>query len=97
MPSNTVHIQQRAQLKQHDDLVIATDERNEWQDGQNEIGLPSTPGVHSRPAPVRECAVSTIHSQYQKSDRLNKVQTRQCPCGKYVIAGKRCPGCGRQN
>ncbi|KAG9521250.1 hypothetical protein KCU93_g7458, partial [Aureobasidium melanogenum] len=56
MPSNTAHIQQRAQLKQHDDLVIAADEQNEWQDGQNELGLPSTPGVRSRPAPTRQCA-----------------------------------------
>ncbi|KAG9812866.1 hypothetical protein KCU98_g9866, partial [Aureobasidium melanogenum] len=77
MPSNTAHIQQRAQLKQHDDLVIAADEQNEWQDGQSELGLPSTPGVRSRPAPVRECAVSTIRSHFQRSDRLNKVQTQR--------------------
>lgn len=72
MPSNTAHIQQRAQLKQHDDLVIAADERNEWHDGQNEVGLPSTPGVHSRPAPVREYGVSTIHSHSQRSDKLKQ-------------------------
>ncbi|KAH0348279.1 hypothetical protein KCU81_g3192, partial [Aureobasidium melanogenum] len=77
MPSNTAHIQQRAQLKQHDDLVIAVDEQTEWHEGQNELGLPSTPGVRSRPAPVRECAVSTIPSLFQRSDRLNKVQTPQ--------------------
>lgn len=68
MPSNTAHIQQRAQLKQHDDLIIATDERNEWHDGQNEIGLPSTPGVHSRPAPVSDSAVRIPYPQFQKSD-----------------------------
>ncbi|KAG9963259.1 hypothetical protein KCU61_g3920, partial [Aureobasidium melanogenum] len=95
MPSNTAHIQQRAQLKQHDDLVIAADEQNEWQDGQNELGLPSTPGVRSRPAPVRECAVSTIRSHFQRSDGLNKVQTRQCACGnnssESVVKGLRTP------
>ncbi|KAL2030424.1 hypothetical protein VTO58DRAFT_107778 [Aureobasidium pullulans] len=25
------------------------------------------------------------------------VQSRQCLCGRLVIAGKRCGGCGRQN
>lgn len=56
MPSNTSHIQQRAQLQQHDDLVVPTTERPEWQDAQNDLGL--GPDFQSIGAPVRSCAVS---------------------------------------
>jgi hypothetical protein len=57
MPSNTSHIQQRAQLKQHDDLVVPTNEHTQWQDAQNELGL--TPDFQSIGAPVRACSVSS--------------------------------------
>jgi hypothetical protein len=59
MPSNTSHIQQRAQLKQHDDLVVPTDEHVEWQ-AQNEFG--STLDFQSIGAPVRTCAVGSPNS-----------------------------------
>jgi hypothetical protein len=59
MPSNTSHIQQRDQLKQHDDLVVPTDEHVEWQ-AQNELG--STPDFQSIGVPVRTCAVGTPNS-----------------------------------
>jgi hypothetical protein len=60
MPSNTSHIQQRAQLVKHDDLVVPTNEHTEWQDVQNELGL--APDFQSIGAPVRACAVSSLHS-----------------------------------
>ena len=56
MPSNTSHIQQRAELKQHDDLVVPNPERTQWRDTQNEFGL--GPDFQSMPAPVKTCAVS---------------------------------------
>jgi hypothetical protein len=59
MPSNTSHIQQRSQLKQHDDVVVPTDEHVEWQ-AQNELG--SIPDFQSIGVPVRTCAVSTPNS-----------------------------------
>ncbi|KAG9556942.1 hypothetical protein KCU71_g10010, partial [Aureobasidium melanogenum] len=79
MPSNTAHIQQRAQLKQHDDLVIAADEQNEWQDGQNEFGLPSTPGVRSRPAPQLK------RERRQRSSDSLEQQQRQSKQPKFDI------------
>jgi hypothetical protein len=57
MPSNTSHIQQRAQLQQFDDLVVPSTERPEWQDAQNELGL--GPDFQSIGAPVRDHAVSS--------------------------------------
>ncbi|CAD0089730.1 unnamed protein product [Aureobasidium vineae] len=56
MPSNTSHIQKRAQLQQHDDLVVNPSEHNEWQDAQMDLGL--SPNIRTRAPPVRECAVS---------------------------------------
>ncbi|KAK6000083.1 hypothetical protein QM012_004071 [Aureobasidium pullulans] len=77
MPSNTAHIQQRAQLKQHDDLTIAAVERNEWQDGQNELGLPSIPGVHSRPAPTKQGPDSSVPQMWRLRDCWKEMPNMQ--------------------
>ena len=54
MPSNTSHIQQRAQLRQLGDVVVPP--QNEWEDVQNEHDL--DPDFKRMPAPVRDLAVS---------------------------------------
>jgi hypothetical protein len=85
MPSNTSHIQQRAQLKQHDDLVVPTDEHVEWQ-AQNELG--STPDFQSIAPPVRTCAVSSPKSTSEylttKQDPDSRLQWLRllCDCRK---------------
>lgn len=56
MPSNTSHIQQRAQLKQLGDVVIPPSEQIEWEVVQSERVL--GPGNQDMPAPVRTHTVS---------------------------------------
>lgn len=66
MPSNTSHIQQRAQLKQHDDIVVPPTEQAEWEDVQSE--RVSIPDIHSMPAPVSTLAVSMPQLHVLDSD-----------------------------